>query len=101
MAKKTIQDGNGNNTTRVATLHLSDGIEVQSGFGHYMVGDPSLSETRQGGLGGQDDGVLGVDEGVEKTSLPLPKWGRMTMSECPPFSGFIRVETDYVCKKPN
>ena len=43
------------------------------------------------GLGGHDAGVLGVDEGVEKASLPLRKWGRMALFVCATFSGFKGV----------
>ena len=32
------------------------------------------------GLGGHDDGVSGVDEGVEKASIPLWKRGRVAWS---------------------
>ena len=48
------------------------------------------------GLGGHDDGVSGVDEGVEETSIPISKRGRMALSEYPTFSGFWAVgsETD-------
>ena len=35
------------------------------------------------GLGGHEAGVLWDDEGVEKVSILLSKWGRMTVSECP------------------
>ena len=41
------------------------------------------------GLGSHEEGVIGVDEGVESASLPLWKRGRNAMSECPTFSGFI------------
>ena len=37
--------------------------------------------TVEAGLGGHDDGVLGVDEGVENASLPLSKRRRLTMSD--------------------
>ena len=52
-------------------------------------------------LGGHEAGVLGVGEGVEKTSIPMLKRGRMALSECATFMAFIRVENDYDCKKRN
>ena len=42
----------------------------------------------ESGLEGHEEGVIGVDDGVENASLPLRKWGRMTMSECAAFSSF-------------
>ena len=48
------------------------------------------------GLGGHDDGVGGVAEGVENASLPLRKWGRAVLSECPTFSDFRAAEKDSV-----
>ena len=47
-------------------------------------------------LRGAEEGVCGVDEGVEKASLSLSKRGRMTMSEGATFSGFTGVEKDSV-----
>ena len=35
---------------------------------------------------------LGVDEGVEKRSLPLRKRGLVVMSECGAFSDFAKAE---------
>ena len=52
-------------------------------------------------LGGHEEGVIGVDDGVEKASPLLWKWGRMALSECATFSDFIGVENDYDCKKRN
>ena len=48
------------------------------------------------GLGGHEAGVLGVDEGVEKTSLPLWKRGRVAMSERQTSSDFRGAEKDFV-----
>ena len=45
----------------------------------------------EAGLGGQDDGVWGVYDGVENTSIPLWKRGRTAMFVCPTFSGFNGV----------
>ena len=44
------------------------------------------------GLRDHEEGVSGVDGGVENTSLPLRKRGRMTTSVCATFSDFIVVE---------
>ena len=53
------------------------------------------------GLGGHDDGVWGVDDGVKNSSLPLRKRGRTAGSGCATFSGFTGVENDYVGEKRN
>ena len=50
----------------------------------------------ESGLGGHEDGVIGVEEWVENTSLPLWKRGRTALSECVIFSGFTGVEKDSV-----
>ena len=55
----------------------------------------------EAGLGGHEDGVIRVDEGVKNSSLPLRKHGRNAMAECPTFSGFTGVENDYVGEKRN
>ena len=47
------------------------------------------------GLGGHDAGVWGVDEGVEKTSLPISKRGRPARSDYPTFSEFAGVENNF------
>ena len=47
-------------------------------------------------LGGHEEGVIGEDEGVENTSLPLWKQGRTVLSECAAFSGFIVTENNSV-----
>ena len=46
-------------------------------------------------LGGHDAGVSGIEEGVENTSLPITKRGRLRLSDCPTFSGFVGVEKDF------
>ena len=45
----------------------------------------------EAGLGGREEGVWGVDEGVEDASTSLRKRGRMALSVCPTFSDFIGV----------
>ena len=55
--------------------------------------------TVESGLGGNEAGVFGDDEGVENTSLPLRKRGRMTLSVCATFSHFVGIGNDYVGKK--
>ena len=66
---------------------------------HDMAGDPSLLRTVESGLGGHEAGVLGVDEGVENTSIPLLKWMRMGMFVCMTFSDFWSDENDYIGEK--
>ena len=66
-----------------------------------MVGDTSLSEKRQGGSVRHGDGVFWVDEGVEKTSLPLWKRGRVAMSERQTSSDFGGAEKDFANEKWN
>ena len=53
------------------------------------------------GLGGQEEGVIGVDDGVENASPPKWKRVRTTMSECAAFSDFTGVATDVVNEKRN
>ena len=55
--------------------------------------------TVESGLGGHEAGVLGVDEGVENTSIPLLKWMRMGMFVCMTFSDFWSDENDYIGEK--
>ena len=50
-------------------------------------------------LGGHDDGVWDVDDGVENTSLPLWKRGRMAWSDCATLSCFTRVANEVVSEK--
>ena len=52
-------------------------------------------------LGGHEEGVFRVDEGVEKTSLPLRKRRRVVMSKRAPFSDFGRVWNDVFTEKRN
>ena len=49
---------------------------------HDMTGDPSGCETRRGGSGRPRRRCLGVDQGVENTSLLLRKRGRMKVCLC-------------------
>ena len=53
------------------------------------------------GLGGHEAGVFGVDEGVENTSIPLRKRGRMVLSDCATFNGIRGVEYAFVDDKLN
>ena len=46
----------------------------------------------EAGLGGHEEGVFGVDDGVENASLLLLKQERMAMSVCAAFSDFWNVE---------
>ena len=46
----------------------------------------------EAGLGGHEEGVFGVDDGVENASLPLLKRERMALSVCAAFSDFIGLE---------
>ena len=57
--------------------------------------------TVKGGLGGHDDGVCGVDEGVEDASLPLRKRGGMVRSDRPDFSGFTGASNESCSEKQN
>ena len=64
-----------------------------------MACDPGLSETGRVGLGGDEEGVIGVDEGVKKTPLLLRKRGPKSWSKGATFSGFTGVEKDSVSVK--
>ena len=55
--------------------------------------------TVESGLGGHEAGVLGDDEGVENTSIPLLKWMRMGMFVCVISSDFWSDENGYVGEK--
>ena len=48
------------------------------------------------GLGGHEAGVIGVDDGVDNTSLPLLKRGRTALSVCATSSVFMGIENDCV-----
>ena len=47
------------------------------------------------GLGGHEDGVFGVDDGFEKTSLPLGKRRRTVLLESVTSSVFMGIESDF------
>ena len=51
------------------------------------------------GLGGHDDGVFWVDDGVENSSFQLRKRGRMTLSERQTSSDFRGAEKEFVDEK--
>ena len=53
------------------------------------------------GLGGHDDGVSGVDDGVDKTSLPLRKRGRRSGSVGATLSDFRGIANQVVCENKN
>ena len=55
----------------------------------------------ESGLGGHEAGVSGVDEGVEKSSLPTLKGGRMALFVCTTFSDFLGVGNDVSDEKRN
>ena len=50
----------------------------------------------ESGLGGHEEGVSGVDDGVENTSLLFWKRVRMTTLESAPFSDFTGFAKDVV-----
>ena len=53
------------------------------------------------GLGCHDDGVWGVDEGVENASIGLWKRGRSAWSDRATFSDFVGYENETVDEKRN
>ena len=53
----------------------------------------------ESGLGGHEEGVRGVDDGVANASSPMWKRERTTTSECPTFSDFTWVANDVVDQK--
>ena len=55
----------------------------------------------ESGLGGHDDGVWGVDDGVENSSFQLRKRGRTAVSVCATFSDFTRVGYNFVNEQRN
>ena len=65
-----------------------------------MGGDIVLLRPVESGLGGCEEGVEGVDDGVENTSPPSWKRVRTTRSECAVFSEFTGVANDVVDQKP-
>ena len=90
----TFKEARGDVTTGVTACFLR-GVE-----GELAGNDRTGSATQVGlrtveaGLGGHDDGASGVDEGVEKASVPLSKRGRLAMSDCPTFSDFAREQNE-------
>ena len=55
----------------------------------------------EAGLGGNDDGAWGVDEGVENTSTQLWKRRRSAWSDCAAFSVFVEADSEFVSKNRN
>ena len=55
----------------------------------------------ESGLGGHEEGVFGVDDMVENTSLSLLKLGRTAWPKRATFSDFGRFEKDRVSEKLN
>ena len=55
----------------------------------------------ESGLGGHEEGVRGVDDGVKNASLPLRKRVRTTMSECATFSDFRGVDNEILSESRN
>ena len=55
--------------------------------------------TVKAGLGGHEAGVFGVDEGVENTSIPLRKRGRMAMFVCVTISDLWVLRTIMSARK--
>ena len=53
------------------------------------------------GLGGPDAGVSGVVEGVERSSFPLSKRGRLVLSDYPTFSGFVVSGDENITENQN
>ena len=53
------------------------------------------------GLGGHEECVFWVDDGVEDASLPLRKRGRVVPSEGATFSNFRGVENEVCSEKQN
>ena len=51
------------------------------------------------GLGGHEEDVFGVDDGVLNASPPPRKRERATWSECPTFSRFTGVDNDSLGEK--
>ena len=88
-------------TSRHVSRHGFPGVPLA----HRVEIDMTWSATQvwlrpvESGLGGHEEGVIGVDGGVKNSSLPLRKRGRMSGSECPTFSGFTGVENDHVSAK--
>ena len=53
----------------------------------------------ESGLGGHKAGASGVDEGIEKASLPMWKRGRTERFVCATFSDFVGVANEHVGEK--
>ena len=66
---------------------------------HEWLATQVLRRPVKAGLGGHDDGVWGVDEGVENTPLPLRKRGRLALSVCAIFSEFPGIDHEIVSEK--
>ena len=52
--------------------------------------------TVEAGLGGHDACASVVDEGVSMSSFPISKRGRLVMSDCPTFIGFVWSGTENI-----
>ena len=85
----------------VMTSRLSDGIDSKRQKCTTLPATQVCLRPVKAGLGGHEAGVSGVDEGVEKTSLPILKGGRMALFVCTTFSDFLGVGNDVFVEKRN
>ena len=85
----------------VMTSCLSDGIDSKRQKCTTLPATQVSLRPVKSGLGGHEAGVSGVDEGVEKSSLPTLKGGRMALFVCTTFSDFLGVGNDVFDEKRN
>ena len=84
-----IGDDDKDVTTGGMTRCLGDVEWAQAGYDTTWPATRVVLRGVEAGLGGHDAGVSGVDAGVEKSLIPISKWGRSTLSESPTFSDFV------------
>ena len=92
----TNQDGHDDITTGVTTWSPRDTCDTHAKNQPTWPATEVWLRAVESGLGGHEEGVIGVDAGVENASLSLRKRGRMSWSKCATFSGFTGVEKDSV-----
>ena len=88
--------------TTGATTRFLSGVECGTGrIRHDTVATQVGPRGHEAGLGGHNDSASGVDEGVEKASLPLSKRGRFALSESATFSGFVPARKENSSENQN
>ena len=90
-------------TSRRGSRHGIGGVPSTFGVKNGITWSATQVRLRRvkAGLGGHEEGVGGVDDGVANASPPMWKRVRTTTSECPTFSDFTGVANDVANENRN